>query len=158
MRRADLAQPANRAVMYANRTRKWPGRVGPGMKSRSIAAVMALTLSAFVLAIAATSAGAATPRYVTAGNAFTCGLKANGSIACWGNNGNGESTPPTTGTYTQIDSGGTTQHSCALTSAGGIKCWGYDGSKHAVSDAPTTGTYSQVAAGGWTGCGVKTDN
>jgi hypothetical protein len=123
------------------------------MKLRSIAAVV---LGTCVLAMGATSAGAATPRYVTAGNAFTCGLKASGSIACWGNNYDGQSSPPATGTYTQIDGDAGSDHSCALTSAGGVKCWGSDGFGK-VSQAPTSGTYSQVAAGGTTGCGLKTD-
>src|SRR6476661_10597047 len=58
---------------------------------------------------------------VAAGAWHTCALRAEGTIACWGNNNEGEASPPS-GTYTQIDAG--SFHTCAVSSAGEIACWG----------------------------------
>ena len=42
-----------------------------------------------------------------AGSSHTCVLQGDGTIACWGSNGSGQSDPPT-GTYTAVTSGGGT--------------------------------------------------
>ena len=45
---------------------------------------------------------------VTAGIYHTCGLKTDGTLACWGDNSDGQSTPPA-GTFTQV-AGGSQPH------------------------------------------------
>jgi alpha-tubulin suppressor-like RCC1 family protein len=76
---------------------------------------------------------------LTAGNQFTCALKLNGTVACWGGNfggelGNGtsmESPTPVSvvnlpGVVSSIASG--YSHTCALLSGGTLACWGENGS------------------------------
>ncbi len=48
-------------------------------------------------------------------------MKTDGTIACWGQNGDGESTPPS-GTFARVSVGGT--HSCGLALDGTVTCWG----------------------------------
>ncbi|MEN6300767.1 MAG: RCC1 domain-containing protein, partial [Anaerolineaceae bacterium] len=43
------------------------------------------------------------------GEAHTCAIKSDGTLACWGENANGQSTPPI-GTFTQVSAGGS--HTC----------------------------------------------
>ena len=60
---------------------------------------------------------------VSSGGAHYCALHGrNGSILCWGENEQGQASPPRTGRYTAIVSGET--HSCALRTDGAVVCWG----------------------------------
>jgi len=77
---------------------------------------------------------------------FTCALKTDGTVWCWGNNGEGElgtgsglpsssATPLPTGinNAVTVSTGGATDdsddHACVLLSTGGVECWGgnFDG-------------------------------
>jgi Regulator of Chromosome Condensation (RCC1) repeat protein len=49
-------------------------------------------------------------------------LHENGSIACWGDDSEGQSSPPSGTGYTDIAVG--TAHACALNAAGTAVCWG----------------------------------
>ena len=75
-----------------------------------------------------TPVGGATPvggggfTQISSGANHACGLRANGSIACWGSNVFGQATPPTTGVFTSISSGDA--HTCALRNDGAVVCWG----------------------------------
>src|SRR2546428_747815 len=59
-----------------------------------------------------------------------------GTIACWGVNDLGQSTPPAGTSFTQVTAGGF--HSCAVKSDGTVSCWGYDGYGQATPPAGTT--------------------
>ena len=59
---------------------------------------------------------------ISSGANHACGLRANGSIACWGSNVFGQATPPATGVFTSISSGDA--HTCALRNDGAVVCWG----------------------------------
>ena len=59
---------------------------------------------------------------ISSGANHACGLRANGSIACWGSNVFGQATPPTSGVFTSISSGDA--HTCALRNDGAVVCWG----------------------------------
>ena len=59
---------------------------------------------------------------ISSGANHACGLRANGSIACWGSNVFGQATPPTTSVFTSISSGDA--HTCALRNDGAVVCWG----------------------------------
>ncbi len=52
---------------------------------------------------------------ISAGSLHTCGVKTDGTLACWGKNDSGESTPPT-GTFTEVSAG--SQHTCGLKTNG----------------------------------------
>ncbi len=77
---------------------------------------------------------------VSAGERRLCGLKADRSLACWGNDSDGQATPPV-GSFSQVSAGGF--HSCALKSNGSLACWGDDTFGQAT---PPAGSFSQVSA------------
>ena len=61
---------------------------------------------------------------VAAGDYHTCGLRVDGTAACWGWNRFGQSAPPE-GRFAQIVS--TMHMSCGLRPDGSVECWGYAG-------------------------------
>jgi len=86
----------------------------------------------------------------------TCGVKTDGTIACWGDNRFGQTDAPT-GTFTSVSAGGQsvlTAHSCGLKPDGTIVCWGSN--DFGQTDAPT-GAFTSVSAGGLHSCGLKPD-
>ena len=52
---------------------------------------------------------------------MSCGLRTNGTIACWGDNRNGQLNAPS-GRFSAVSAGGV--HSCGLRTDGTIACWG----------------------------------
>ena len=77
---------------------------------------------------------------ISAGGLHTCAVRDDGSVACWGENGNGQLGDGTTTnrdsptqtaslgagrTAVAISAGG--QHTCALLDDGSVTCWGYNG-------------------------------
>lgn len=100
-------------------------------------------------AIATTPTGTVTGR-VEAGGQHTCGIRTTGTVACWGSDADGESSPPP-GLYSAVSSG--IGFSCGLRSDG-LKCWGRDGSGQA---SPPSGVYRSVAAGYTHACAIRSD-
>ena len=82
-----------------------------------------------------------------------CGLRADGSLACWRHRADlednyGVTNPPTGHTFKQVSLGAF--HGCALTTEGTIVCWGIDSSAEyghdgEVEDAPTDDGYIALA-------------
>ena len=58
---------------------------------------------------------------VAAGGAYTCGIRADGTITCWGWNVSGQTKAPN-GRFRAITAG--RQHSCGLRTDDTITCWG----------------------------------
>ena len=52
----------------------------------------------------------------------SCGLKTDGTAVCWGNNSQGQATPPTGVKFVAISSG--LAHTCAQRANGSVTCWG----------------------------------
>ena len=88
---------------------------------------------------------------IDTGRGHSCALKTNGTIECWGNNGDGQAEPHS-GQFAAIASG--EAHSCGLKTSGVITCWGNNRSRQAK--APN-GLFSAVAAGSGHSCGLKVD-
>ncbi|HUL78373.1 MAG TPA: NosD domain-containing protein, partial [Vicinamibacteria bacterium] len=88
---------------------------------------------------------------VSAGSDHTCGLRADGTVGCWGSNASGESTSPG-GAFTQVSAG--QNHTCGVRSDGALACWGVN----SVGESePPTGAFTQVGAGALHTCGLKAD-
>ena len=80
----------------------------------------------------------------------TCGVRTDGSVACWGQDLFGEATPPS-GEFSSVSAGGF--HTCGVRTDGAVACWG----DIAGQDTLPSGEFSSVSAGlGYT-CGVRTD-
>ena len=86
---------------------------------------------------------------IAVGDAHSCGLRTDGSIACWGLMREGW---PDGGGWTAVTSG--TNFSCGLRGDGAVACWG-DGS-HGKTDPPD-GRFVQVAAGKQHACALDAD-
>jgi len=113
-----------------------------------------VALGALILvASAVTASAAAVPSSgaISAGSNFTCGIRTDGTLVCWGDPTLGWTIPP--GTFSQISSG--FSHACAVGTDATLACWG-DNSSGQVSPLPT-GTFSQVSSGNGFTCAVMTD-
>jgi alpha-tubulin suppressor-like RCC1 family protein len=78
-------------------------------------------------------------------DAYTCGVRADGTAACWGDNSYGQSTPPA-GTFVSVNAG---DHTCGVRTDGTIACWG----QNAADATLPAGTFTSVS---WP-CGLRTD-
>jgi len=58
---------------------------------------------------------------VTAGTDYTCGLRNDGAVSCWGDNRYGQSEPPR-GPFTEVSAG--IERTCGLRPDGSVVCWG----------------------------------
>jgi Regulator of chromosome condensation (RCC1) repeat/PEGA domain len=87
---------------------------------------------------------------VSSGRIHTCGIRTDGSIACWGDKSWGAATPPA-GTFTSISAG--RHHTCGVNTKGTIACWGWG----AGQAAPAAMVFSSVSAGSAYACGLGTD-
>jgi hypothetical protein len=88
---------------------------------------------------------------VSAGDIHTCGLRTNGTLACWGYNDGGQATPPA-GRFTQVSAGDI--HTCGLHTNGTLACWGDNQYGQAT---PPAGLFVQVEAGELHTCGVTSE-
>lgn len=101
------------------------------------------TVSANAVNLATTVTG------VAAGAEHTCVITSDDTTRCWGNDGDGRTTPPST-VFTSISAG--QEHNCALDEDGTAHCWGK--SEHGRTTAPTT-EFKSVSSGGEHSCGIK---
>ncbi len=88
---------------------------------------------------------------VSAGAFHSCGVRTDGTVACWGYNADGRASPPAA-TFTQVSAG--YGHTCGVRTDGSLACWGNNWIGQAT---PPAGTFTQVSGGARHTCGVRTD-
>jgi alpha-tubulin suppressor-like RCC1 family protein len=88
---------------------------------------------------------------VSAGDTHGCGVRTDGTLACWGDNSSGQASPPA-GSFSAVSAGAF--HSCGLRTDGTLACWGDNGAGQA---SPPAGSFSAVSAGSFHSCGVRTE-
>ena len=88
---------------------------------------------------------------VSAGDDYTCGVKTDGSVVCWGRPfaNVGQLSPPS-GSFSSVSAGG--NHTCGLKADGSVVCWGANSSGQS---SPPSGSFSSISAGASHTCGVK---
>ncbi len=86
---------------------------------------------------------------VSAGAEHSCGLRSNGSVECWGNNGSRRASPPT-GSFSAVSAGA--DHSCGLRSGWSAVCWGANDDRQAT---PPGGSFTSVSTGLSHSCGLR---
>ncbi|NLN62677.1 MAG: hypothetical protein GX146_07335, partial [Myxococcales bacterium] len=69
---------------------------------------------------------------------------------CWGDNENGQATPPDV-VFTAIAAG--YYHTCGLDEDGAAHCWG--NYYHGLSDPPDDVLFTDIAAGHYHSCGIR---
>lgn len=80
---------------------------------------------------------------------YGCGVRQDGTLACWGADTWGETVPPE-GPFLQVSTGA--DHACGITGLRTLECWGrVEGSR---LDAPT-GIYVDVSAGETASCAIR---
>ena len=103
--------------------------------------------------------GAATAalQYVSAGAGYSCGVRTDGTIECWGYNDYGQADAPE-GAFSAVSAGGS--HTCGVRANGTIECWG---NNHLGQSNAPEGQFVAVSVSvgsGTTGnhsCGLRAD-
>ena len=88
---------------------------------------------------------------VSAGGDHTCGVRTDGSVACWGSDEYGQTTPPE-GQFASVSAGST--HTCGVRTDDSVACWG---NHDAAQATPPEGQFASVSARNRQTCGVRTD-
>ena len=88
---------------------------------------------------------------VSAGYDHNCGLRVDGSVACWGNNEFGQATPPE-GEFVSVSAGYT--YNCGVRVDGSVACWGGNDFGEIT---PPEGEFASVSSGRGHICGLRAD-
>ena len=96
---------------------------------------------------------------VATGDGFTCAVRSDDTIACFGNNAWRQSVPYNA-VYEQVTAG--VYHACGLTQSGTVCCWGTESSSYLDNEAPLTfigdKQFKSITAGGMNfTCGLLND-
>ena len=87
---------------------------------------------------------------VSAGTGHSCGVREDGSVACWGLRFKGGQLRPPEGVFQSVSAG--VDHTCGVREDGSVACWGEDGSGQA---SPPQGAFTAISAGTAYTCGVR---
>ena len=98
---------------------------------------------------------------VATGSEYTCALKADGAVFCWGAERDGElpaAVPAPDVTLKSISAGA--DHACGIRTDGAVVCWGSNkfGDEYSGKADPPAGEFMSVSAGNFHTCGVRTDS
>ena len=84
-------------------------------------------------------------RAISVGYFHTCGIRADSTVTCWGENTSGQAHPPG-GWFTAVDTG--LDHSCGLRTDGTVTCWGDAGRQTRLAgDSPRWPSEKRTLAG-----------
>jgi len=89
-------------------------------------------------------------RIVSAGEDYTCGLRMNSTIVCWGKNDSGQIDAPT-GIFQNLSAG--YFHACSMSTQGSLTCWGSN--DHRQLESIPGGAFASVDAGYRHTCAVR---
>ena len=84
----------------------------------------------------------------TAGE-HTCGIRETGTVACWGTDWSGRTTPPP-GAFVSVSAG--VRHTCGIRDTGDVACWGND---MFGQSTPPEDAFVSVSAGEYHTCGIR---
>lgn len=97
---------------------------------------------------------------VSVGGSFSCGLRTDGTIDCWGSDWWRQVTDVPAGAFTAVDAGD--WHACGLRRDGRIVCWGYNTSDtnrlqrdSRWSNRAPEGAFASLSVGGDYACGLR---
>ena len=90
--------------------------------------------------------------FIDAGWFYSCGMRPDHTVTCWGYGQNAAPIPPEGG-FLGLSAGG--EHACGVRQDSTLECWGDDG--YGQSTAPG-GLFKSVSAGGFHTCGVRQDS
>ncbi len=79
---------------------------------------------------------------VSVGGRHTCGVAKDGDVVCWGDNRQGQASPPG-GAFAVVSAG--ERHTCGLRPDGTALCWGFDGNGELLVPA---GAFSRLRSRG----------
>jgi len=129
-------------------------RIRPGF---ALAALVLVGLALLAMLAAPPTSHAQTTGYtdVSAGHLFTCALKDNGDVTCWGLNLFDEAPALVTGPFTKVSAGGWV--GCGLKTDQTIACWGDEGDPGEGATTPPGGAFSQISAGWNHSCALRTN-
>lgn len=98
-----------------------------------------------------TTAPAGTFTQLSAGWGYTCGVRTDETVSCWGADDSGQASPPAV-PFVQVSAG--PDHACGVRTDATVRCWGARADGQAAAPG---GTFSQVSAGESHTCGIRTD-
>ena len=90
---------------------------------------------------------------IGAGGSNSCRLEPDGTATCWGQDDQGQSSPPEDDTFTTLAVG--ESHSCGLRADGTVACWGNNDNGQATP--PAGETFTGITVGGSHSCGLRAD-
>ena len=92
---------------------------------------------------------------ISVGSHHSCGVKTDGSVACWGLDEYDQSSPPS-GSFSSVGVGNL--YSCGVKTDGSIACWGNPKDGPVVDhgqSSPPSGSFSSISVGYDHSCGIK---
>jgi alpha-tubulin suppressor-like RCC1 family protein len=93
---------------------------------------------------------------LSVGTSHACGIKRDGTVACWGDYSLGQLSGIPSGTFLQISAGD--DNTCGLRSNGAIACWGSNLFSQLTTTAVQKRTFTQVSVGTTAVCALKRDS